>query len=166
MPVNDAALTYQQVSAHGRSPVGMIVALYDTILRDFGRALTALDAGNVETRVFEMNHAVSVIGHLEEALDHQQGGEAAARFEQFYKMTRAMIVAATAKADRQSIRELIDLFVPMREAWQQAERKLQDDPSQMQATPSNRPSLAAVPSRRAPAAPSFEPEPTRGRWSA
>src|SRR5262249_2509197 len=128
MPLASAATTYQQVSAHGRSPVGMVVALYDTILRDFARAMTAVDAGNVEGRVAELNHSIAVIGHLEETLDHDRGGEAAKHFEQFYKMARRMIVAANLNADRKSIAELVELFAPIREAWQQAEQKLQSDP--------------------------------------
>jgi flagellin-specific chaperone FliS len=66
----DAAATYDQISAHGGSPVGMIVSLYDTILRDFRRAQVALDTGMVEARVFELNHALDVIGHLEGVLDY------------------------------------------------------------------------------------------------
>jgi flagellar protein FliS len=125
MPTNDAVAAYQQVSAHGGSPVGLIISLYDTILRDFRRALAALDAGNVETRVFELNHAVAVIGHLEEVLDHKRGGEAAKRFEQFYRITRRMIVAANAEPSRGSIDNLIELYGSLRQAWQEAERKLQ-----------------------------------------
>ena len=143
----------------------MIVSLYETILRDFGRALSALEAGNIETRVFELNHAVIVIGHLEAALDHQRGGDAAKQFEQFYKMTRTMIVAANAKADRKSITELVELFVPMREGWQQAEQKLLSDPTQDPTQRTEGP-LSASPTRNAmPAAPA-ELQPARGRWSA
>jgi flagellar protein FliS len=162
MAAHDAAVIYQQVASHGRSQVGMIVSLYDTILRDFGRALSALEAGKIETRVFELNHAVTVIGHLEEALDYQRGGDAAKQFEQFYKMTRAMIVAANAKADRKSITELVELFVPMREGWQQAEQKLLSDSTQDPTQRAEGP-LATSPTKTAAPA---ELEPARGRWSA
>jgi flagellar protein FliS len=103
----------------------MIVALYDTILRDFRRALAALEAGNVETRVFELNHALAVIGHLEEVLDHKRGGAAAKRFEGFYRITRGLIVAANAEPSRESIDNLIEMYGSLRQAWHEAERKLQ-----------------------------------------
>ena len=125
MAAQDAAATYQKLSAHGSSPVGLIVSLYDTILRDFRRALAALHAGDVETRIFEMNHAVTVIGHLQEVLDHKRGGEAAGRFEQFYALTRGMIVDANAKPSRAAIDNLIGLYGSLRQAWQEADRKLQ-----------------------------------------
>src|SRR3984893_5539422 len=99
----DAAATYDQISAHGGSRVGVIVSLYDTILRDFRRAQVALDTGMVEARVFELNHALDVIGHLEGVLDHKRGGEAARRFEGFYRITRGMIVAANVELSIASI---------------------------------------------------------------
>ena len=61
---NRPGTAYQHASAGGASPVGNIVALYDTILRDFRRALAALTVGDVETRVYELNHALTVIAHL------------------------------------------------------------------------------------------------------
>ena len=59
-----AVSAYQQSTARGASPVGLVVSLYDTILRDFRRALAALDSNNVELRVFELNHALTVIAHV------------------------------------------------------------------------------------------------------
>ena len=80
MKDSGAISAYQQSSVRGASAVGLIVALYDTILRDFRRALEAFDAGSVEARVSELNHALTVIAHLKNVLDHEKGGEAAAHF--------------------------------------------------------------------------------------
>jgi flagellar secretion chaperone FliS len=122
---NDPTLNYQQGSACGASPIGQIVALYDTILRDFGRALVALQAGDIEARVFELNHAIVVIGYLQYILDHEHGGEPAKRFEQFYNVTRGLTVQANCKATPEPVEELIELFSGVRQAWYQAEQKMQ-----------------------------------------
>jgi flagellar secretion chaperone FliS len=191
MAKTDAAAIYQQVASHGRSPVGLIVALYETILRDFARALKALEAGNVEARVFEMNHALKVIGLLQESLNHARGAEAAKRFQQLYDISRAMIVSANAKADRQSINELMEMYAPVREAWQQAERKLPgeaapvENPAQAAKTRPETPPVQASrvvsrsavvrkpqqngqakTSRPSASTPGVEMEKPRGRWSA
>jgi flagellar protein FliS len=112
---------YQQSSIQGASPVGQVVALYDTILRDFRRALAAIEAGNVETRVSETNHALTVIAHLENVLDHERGGEAAKHLKSFYQVTRGLIVQASVNSSRETLRKLIDLFSGLRHAWYQAE---------------------------------------------
>jgi flagellar biosynthetic protein FliS len=71
MANNSPASTYQQLAARGASPVGLVVSLYDTILRDFRRAQAALIAGDVEQRVFELNHALTVIAHLQSVLNQR-----------------------------------------------------------------------------------------------
>ncbi len=120
----DPMFSYHQASAHGASPVGQIVALYDTILRDFVRALAALQAGDVETRVFELNHALLVIAHLQNVLDFERGGDAAKQFDDSYSVTRGMIVQANFQATPESIEEFIDLYGGLRQAWYQAEQQL------------------------------------------
>jgi flagellar protein FliS len=166
MSGNDAASAYQQTSAHGGSPVAMIVALYDTILRDFRRALVAHEAGEVETRVLELNHALAVIGHLEEVLDHKRGGAAARRFEGFYRVTRGLIVAANAKPSQKSIDDLIEMYGSLRQAWQEADRKLQGSESAapvVPASPSNASQAARV---LVPVGAPGSDEAPRKNWSA
>jgi flagellar secretion chaperone FliS len=146
---DDPTLSYQHASACGASPIGQIVALYDTILRDFGRALAALQAGNVEARVFELNHAIAVIGYLQYVLDHERGGEPARQFAQFYNMTRAMIVQANGKATPETIEELIELYRGLRQAWYQAEMQARTGPAQT--TAAERPGEAATAGDPSPA---------------
>jgi flagellar secretion chaperone FliS len=164
MSSNNPASAYQQVSAHGGSPVAMIVALYDTILRDFRRAISALEAGNVETRVFELNHALAVIGHLEEVLDHKRGGAAAKRFEGFYRITRGLIVAANAEPSRESIDNLIEMYGSLRQAWQEAERKLQG--SELPALPASRSNTNQPAGVLVPVGAPYTDEAPRKNWSA
>ena len=95
-------------AARGATPVGQIVALYDTILRDFARALAAQQAGNIEARVLELNHALLVIGHLQSILNHEHGGEAAKHFERFYHITRGMILEVNFRPTPEAFEKLID----------------------------------------------------------
>jgi flagellar protein FliS len=121
---NSPASAYQQSAAHGASPVGRVVALYDTLLRDFRRALAAQEASQIETRVFELNHALTVIAHLRSVLDHQRGGEAAARLSRLYEVTHSMILEANISGTRTTLLKLIEMFGGLRQAWEQAERQL------------------------------------------
>ena len=159
---NDPTLSYRQASARGASPLGQIVALYDTILRDFGRALEALKARDVESRVFELSHALTVIGHLQCVLDHDRGGEAAKAFERFYNVTRGMIVRANVRATPESLEELISLYGALRQAWYQADRQLPVD--QQLAARTVRPVEPTETFANSPA--SDEVETTQLQWSA
>jgi flagellar biosynthetic protein FliS len=159
---NHAATTYQRASAGSGSPIGGVVALYDTILRDFRRALAALAAGDVEKRVFELNHALTVIAHLRSVLRHEGAKEAAGRFERFYQITHAMALVANANTSRKSIEELIDLYSSLRAAWHQADQQTLLQPQQPAAL------VGASSPRPLPTADlaSYSSEASRPRWSA
>jgi flagellar protein FliS len=124
MPNAGILSAYQQNAVQGASPVGLVVALYDTIIRDFRRAMDAMDRGDVETRVNELNHALTVIAHLKSVLDHQGGGEAASRFDHFYEVTRGMVLNANVRASKDTLAKLVDMFSSTRSAWHQAELQL------------------------------------------
>jgi len=163
MNEHGVAFAYQQSSARSATPIGQVVALYDTILRDFRRAIEAAESGDVEKRVFELNHALTVIGYLQSILDHQRGGEAAKRLQRFYEVTHAMILQANANGNRDTLDRLIELYGPLRQAWQEAEKNLPAGAS---------PVIPAVPSVANSAAP-FAAAPkeelveaSRSNWSA
>jgi len=162
MSNNSPASTYQQLAARGASPVGLVVSLYDTILRDFRRAQAALVAGNVEQRVFELNHALTVIAHLQSVLNHERGGEAAKTFDRFYEIARAMILDASVRCSRESLQKLIATFTSVRQAWHQIEP--QSATAQPFLSPSNPAPIAEV----IPPTPQIEPQttPRTSNWSA
>jgi flagellar protein FliS len=168
MDNNSPASVYQQLAARTASPVGLVVSLYDTILRDLRRAQAALLAGNVERRVFELNHALTVIAHLQSVLNHERGGEAAKHFDRFYHATRAMILDANVRCTPESLQEIIDLYTSLRQAWQQIEPQ----PASTHAVPAQ-PSLPqsnSVPTTQPPTppnAPGSRPEAPRStNWNA
>ena len=124
MNTYNPASSYQMESASGASPVGRVVALYDTILRDFRRAQAAFESGNIETRSNELNHALTVIAHLQNVLDRENGGEAARHFAHFFDVTRAMIVQVNASPSLEGFQKLSNLYASLRQAWQEADQKV------------------------------------------
>jgi flagellar protein FliS len=159
---NQPASTYQQDSARGASPVGLIVSLYDTILRDFRRAQVAFEAGNIEARVFELNHALTVVAHLQSILDRERGGEAAPRFARFYEVTRGMILEANVRPSTESLQSLINMYTSLRQAWHEADRNLA--PSVPETARPAVPEPPATP--RISRQPELPVESPRGKWSA
>jgi flagellar protein FliS len=164
-----AVSAYQQSAARGASPVGLIIALYDTLLRDFRRALAALDGANVETRVFELNHALTIIAHLRDVLDHERGGDAAARLSRFYEVTNAMIMEANVSGSRLTLQKLVEIYGGLRQAWEHAERHLASAPipvPQNPAAAAPQPSLVRIPTTTSLANDPSESTVASSRWSA
>ena len=112
---------YQQNSVQGASPVGLILALYDTVLRDFRRALEAMNRADIETRVHELNHALTVIAHLKSILDYERSAHAAKQLDNFYEVTRGMILSVNVDSSVATLQKLIEMYGSMRQAWQKSE---------------------------------------------
>ena len=163
MATNHPASAYQQLAARGASPVGLVISLYDTILRDFRRAQAAIASGNVEQRVFELNHALTVIAHLQSVLNHERGGEAAKKLERFYEVTRPLILEASVRSAPGSLEKLIDMYTSLRQAWQEIEpQSLASQPSSSHANSAQPPKISTSQSVA-----SNPPPPSRGsNWSA
>lgn len=171
---SEVAGLYTQGNAHGASPLGLIVALYDTILRDLSRAGEAIEKRDIEKRTFELNHALRVIAELENVLDFEQGGEAAKRLKNFYVVTRGMILEASIKNSREAVNQLWDIFATVRKAWNEAEQKMKNKAgSAMQVAPHDDHQRHPIPAHSAqqhatgtPSGADHAEAVPRGNWSA
>jgi flagellar protein FliS len=169
MKQDEIASYYRQVSATGANPAGMIVKLYDRILEDFRRADEAISVGDVKERVTSLNHALLIIAELDSVLDFERGGIVAQHLHGFYSVTRGLIVEANARTSASHIQQLVDLYMPLRQAWQQVEQDVAQQKIQLPAGnrfPEVRPRPAVDTASRRTAATSAEPEAVGSRWSA
>ena len=139
-------LSYRKSAIEGASPIGLMIALFDTLVGDFRRAATALRKNDIESRCRELNHAALVLGQLENWVDLKNGGESAETLARFYAYLRAkMMEAAVAKSA--SILEMqIDMILHVRSAWQ----KLDAAPMETPAKPVENPQQLSMPSTSTP----------------
>ncbi|HUI51045.1 MAG TPA: flagellar export chaperone FliS [Terriglobales bacterium] len=121
MNTRDSAFAYQQSSASSASAVGQVVALYDRILRDLRQGILALEAGQVERRVYALNHALTIIAELQGVLDFERGGAPARNLNSFYNVARSMLTQAGVGCSVETLQELISMFTRMRAAWAKIE---------------------------------------------
>ncbi len=120
--------TYQQTSASGTTPLGQVVTLYDTMLRDFYRAKAAMESNDVEARTYELNHAIIVIGELQNVLDFENGGGTAKRLKSFYEVARTMVLEVSVSPSHDGLKKLIDIFLPVRQVRKRISQQLPTGP--------------------------------------
>jgi flagellar protein FliS len=136
----DAQLSYREAAVRGATPVRLVVLLYEQVLDDLRRALSALKKGEIEERTRQINHAIVVIGQLHASLDLEQGGTVARNLERFYGVVRKGLLEAQAKQSACALEEQIACLLLVREAWHEVERANAEPAA---ASPST--SLAAAP---------------------
>jgi len=117
--MTETGLSYRRVAIAGATTIGLMIALFDTLVGDLRRAAAALRKGDIETRCREMNHAALVISQLESWIDLKSGGESAQTLSRFYAYLRAKMLEAAGAKSANSLEVQIEMILHIRSAWQQ-----------------------------------------------
>jgi flagellar secretion chaperone FliS len=143
MKLSGTELSYRRSAIEGASPIGLMIALFDTVVGDLRRAAFALRKDDIETRCRELNHATLVLGQLNEWVDLENGGESAQTLSRFYAYLRAKMMEAAITKSAKLLEAQIDMIVHVRSAWQkldvgslEAPAKPSEAPAQQLSTPS------------------------------
>jgi flagellar protein FliS len=147
----DPRNAYRESAARGASAVGQVVLLYEQVVEDLRRALRAIEGNLIEDRTNAINHAMTVVSHLQNSLNFAVGGEVAPNLERFYTMVRGQLLEAQCKASKEILNEQIALLLDLLDAWIEVDRAT-----------AARPALSPEP---APAVPEGAPHSTGG-WNA
>lgn len=118
----DARSLYRESAVRGASPVRLVICLYEQAIEDLRRAVAALARGDIEARTRCINHALTVIAHLQSSLDMQQGGGVATNLNGFYGVIRSGLVQAQVKQSARILEEQISLLLTIHGAWLEVER--------------------------------------------
>ena len=120
---NDANFAYRETEALTTDPVGLVVALYNMLLKDLREAVGALAAADIERRAGAVRHCLLVLQQLQSTLDMERGGIVAANLARFYDFTRAKLLEGQIKASAEIFEQQITFVASIRDAWQQVRRE-------------------------------------------
>jgi flagellar biosynthetic protein FliS len=112
-------LAYRRSAAAGASPIGLMIAMYDTLSGNLRRAATAVRNNNIEQRCHEVNHGMLVLGQLESMIDPRSGDEMANSLTVFYSYIRSQMMTASFQQSAEIFEAQIELVLQVRSAWQQ-----------------------------------------------
>lgn len=112
-------LTYRKTAAStGASGFGLLIGLYDTLAGSLRRAAQAERENEIEKRCREVNHALMVIGYLEDVLSQGDGGELAQQLASVYASLRHKMIEAQVTRSAELLEQQMNLVLKIREQWQ------------------------------------------------
>lgn len=120
----DFTQSYRKAQANGASKVGLVIALYETIIADLAAAVAALRQGDIEKRSAELQHALTALGYLQGKLNHEQGGGPAQALDNFYCLMRANIMEGHLKASVPILDSVIGHMTQICDAWRQVDQHM------------------------------------------
>jgi flagellar secretion chaperone FliS len=124
----NTAILYRQNATRGATPVGLVVILYEEIIRSLQKALSAIEKGNVEQRSLELTHVLGIIGYLHAVLDFDKGKGIALKLASVYNSARDRVFQANIDPRPESIQRLIDEFSSLAAAWREVDRQIGEAP--------------------------------------
>jgi len=124
--------SYQEYALDGASPVDLVVALYDGILRFLYSASEAVDRGDATARRTAVKRALDIIIHLQARLRMDVGGRPAEALSEFYVSIFAQILQASQSASRQKFEHAIACVRNVRDAWRQVASDPEVNPAPIQ----------------------------------
>jgi flagellar protein FliS len=125
-------LAYRKTAIEGTSGFGLLIALYDTLAGNLRRAAEAQRNNDIQKRCQEANHALLVIGYLEDWIDREGGGELAEKLVHFYAGLRTNLIAAQIQQSAALLEQQMNVILAIRGTWQDLEARansILDSPS-------------------------------------
>jgi flagellar secretion chaperone FliS len=113
------AEAYRQTHVQSRSPLELVVMLYDGALRFLQQTEDAMKSGDLVAKRDGMSRSLAILAELHGMLDLEQGGEVAASLDSLYTYMIERLTAANAQRDPAPIAEVIRLLSGLRDAWSQ-----------------------------------------------
>jgi len=111
--------SYQEHALDGASPVDLVVALYDGIIRFLYAAIAASERGDVTGRRVAVKRALAILIHLQARLRMDIGGRPAQVLSEFYASMFALILQASLAASTPRFEEVVGCVKTVRDAWRQ-----------------------------------------------
>jgi flagellar biosynthetic protein FliS len=121
--MNPAELAYRKTAVEGSSGFGLLIALYDTLAGNLKRAAQAQRDNDIQKRCQEINHALLVIGYLEDWIDRENGGTLAQKLIFLYSNMRAVLLEAQIKQSAEILEQQMDVILSIRGTWQELEAR-------------------------------------------
>ena len=122
------AEVYRRTNVHTRSPLELVVMLYDGALQSLSEARDALARNDVAARTKAVSRALAILTELQGTLNVKEGGSIAEELDRLYAFSITRLLDVTTRRDASAIEDIVRVLTPLREAWSQVAQ--QDTASQ------------------------------------
>ena len=113
------AAAYRTQHIQTRSPLELVVLLYDSAIDRVVAARQAIDRADVRARGEAVSRALGIVAERRQTLDVERGGEIAERLDALYAYLTGRLMDVTVKGDAAALDEAQRLLSTLRDAWSQ-----------------------------------------------
>ena len=111
------AAAYRRIEAESRSPLELVVMLYDGALRFVSEAKQAHLRGDILARGNAISRCLAIVAELQSTLNIEQGGTIAEELDRLYTYINTRLVDVSARKDVAALDEIYGLLSTIRDGW-------------------------------------------------
>jgi flagellar protein FliS len=123
MHAGRATHQYLQTQIRSRSPLELVVMLYDGALRSSLAASEAMARRDIPARRQALSKTMAIIGELQNTLDMKSGGSVAEDLDRLYTWMTSELLRAAVQQDPKPIEGVRRILETLRDGWQQIATK-------------------------------------------
>ncbi len=116
---NSGANAYRRMEAESRSPMELVVMLYDGAIRFMADARNALARNDVRARTEATRRALDIVSELQNTLNVKEGGDIARELDRLYAYMSTRLLDVT-RGDAAAADEIHKLLCTLRDGFAQA----------------------------------------------
>ena len=109
--------SYRQTQVKSRTPLELVVMLYDGVLGHLDVARTAVERKDIPTRRDALSRALAILSELQSTLNVEQGGDIALALDDLYGYSTRRLMQAAIDNDVTPIDEVRRLLEGLRDSW-------------------------------------------------
>jgi flagellar protein FliS len=109
--------SYRQTEIESRSPLELVVMLYDGALRFTADARDAMLRRDIRGRQQNLSRALAIVSELQSTLNMDTGGEVAEHLDNLYGFVRDRLLEASATQALAPLDEARRVLATLREGW-------------------------------------------------
>ncbi len=117
MTSNRMLSTYRRTEVQSRTPLELVVMLYDGGLASVHQARAAMERGDVPTRAVAISKAMAIVSQLQGSLNMEGGGDIARQLDELYTWINGRLLAATVENSVTPLDEVARVLAKLRESW-------------------------------------------------
>src|SRR5262245_21055202 len=111
------AQAYAQTHVTSRSPLELVVMLYEGLGRFVGEARGAVEHGDLGAKRAAVSRALAILSELQSTLNMTDGGELAQSLDGLYGYINGRLLDGSMKNEVAAFDETLKLVNTLREAW-------------------------------------------------
>ena len=109
--------SYRQTEVQSRTPLELVVMLYDGALRFIAQARDAIERKDIRARHQAITRTMAIVSELQSTLDMEKGGAVSESLDSLYVYVNGCLLEAGTNRDVHPLDEAAKVLTALRDAW-------------------------------------------------